>query len=94
MHHRLDSQLDEALKQIDVEGCQSAGGRIEYVGMFGMPSCIICPSRTQVRFVKIPRSAKADALYTSAMMTLCHNPAKQDMESALQIIRHMVAGGK
>lgn len=41
MHHRLDSQLDEALKQIDVEGCQSAGGRIEYVGMFGMPSCIM-----------------------------------------------------
>lgn len=31
----------EALKEIDVSACQKSAGKIEGVGIFGTPSCVI-----------------------------------------------------
>ncbi len=31
----------EALKKIDVDACKRSGGKIEGVGIFGIPSCVV-----------------------------------------------------
>lgn len=31
----------DALKDIDIEACEASGGKVEGIGMFGMPACVI-----------------------------------------------------
>lgn len=41
MEKDLRKMRAEALKKIDVEECEKSGGKIEGVGIFGIPSCVV-----------------------------------------------------
>jgi len=41
MEKDLKKMRADALKKIDVAACEKSGGKIEGVGMFGIPSCVV-----------------------------------------------------
>jgi hypothetical protein len=41
MERSLERSRDKALASIDQEACAADGGRIEGVGMFGTPACVV-----------------------------------------------------
>lgn len=41
MKRSLEKMRSEARKKIDVDACLALGGKVEGIGMFGIPSCVV-----------------------------------------------------
>ena len=40
IRHDLSNARSEALAKVNVEACRSTGGKVEGVGIFGLPACV------------------------------------------------------